>query len=189
MRITDLYENNLEKYYYHGTSVKFDKFDPDIASRVQKDGLLYGPGYYFTDDFSYAAKRYMGRDGGVWKVKIRDRRVLNYFKNDFSSGDINFLANKVESDSKELIFLKYHLNELNNFKIIITIFEAFDFNINKTCKFLTEIGVDALFIPEQPKKNRPEMVVVYSANSIIQPKFYSYDEILNNMKQKPRQRK
>ena len=182
MRITDLYENASSEYYYHGTTVKFSRFDPDIASKVKT--TIHGPGYYFTNNLEYAT-RFMTPEGGMWKVKIRNRRIVSKDGQDFTEGDIKHINKKFNNPNEDLNYINENFRNINNYQLVDYLFSAFDRDINKTCKLLTEIGIDGLLVPAGTSKSvqsHPDIICVYSSNSILNPEFIEYDDVWDNIK-------
>lgn len=74
---------------YHGTDSDFDSFDIDKAS----EGLLYGPGFYFTDS-QQVAKVY---SPVVKKVFLNIRNPINIDSGAFTDDDLNAINAKIES--------------------------------------------------------------------------------------------
>ena len=182
MKIQHLFEQRtLPNPYYHGTTVTFKQFDPNFSARqgTSQGQAAYGPGYYFTNNY-YLAKNHAGPNGGVWRVKIKSDRVIQFNQLNFNEQDCNRILESYP-DSKELIENIKNTQGIRNIDIIIELQNFFNNDINKTCKVLTDLGMSAMITPLNDKsagKSYEEVVTVFSVDAIIDPQFTPYDDLI-----------
>lgn len=89
-----LIEEKIEsKSWYHGSPVKFEKFDLDYVYIKDKSNAELGPGFYLTDNIDLA-KRYSTRGGYLYTVQLKRK---TYIKN-ANSKPYSLMAQKFVKD-------------------------------------------------------------------------------------------
>lgn len=148
------------KVVYHGTPAGFKEFDPGKA----KEGGLYGPGFYFTEDPEIAGgvQGFFGYSGGSPNRNLKDLEFMEQYWSRMSKQAANRIkeaTDRIEKESaiRDLAFAEARLKDIprpNVRPVFLNIKKVFDIDASDTDKNLLNNARILLKDPSyKPKTN------------------------------------